>query len=142
RLSSLEATEVDQSVERLMTERPDRLAPHLHAPLQSGSDRVLRRMGRHWYTAASYAQRVENLAARLPVFGLGADVMVGFPGETDDDHRATVALIESLPFTYLHVFPYSERPGTAALRLGEAVHPAVVAERSAELRQLGMRKQV
>ena len=141
RLSSLEATEVDEEIERLMVERPDRLAPHLHAPLQSGSDRVLRRMGRHWYSARTYQERIERLASELPVFGLGADVMVGFPDETDGDHRATVSLIESLPFTYLHVFPYSERPGTAASRLGQAVEPSVVAERSAELRELGCAKQ-
>jgi threonylcarbamoyladenosine tRNA methylthiotransferase MtaB len=101
RLSSIEATEVDDTIARLMIEQPRRLAPYLHAPLQSGSDRVLRRMGRHWYTARSYRARLEWLAARLPVFGLGADVIAGFPGETDADHAATVALIRALPFTYL-----------------------------------------
>ena len=95
-----------------------RLAPHLHAPLQSGSDRVLKRMGRHWYTAATLrARRRADRCAARSVFALGADVIAGFPGETDDDHAATVALVEALPFTYLHVFPYSARPGTAAERL-------------------------
>jgi threonylcarbamoyladenosine tRNA methylthiotransferase MtaB len=136
RLSSVEATEVDEALADLMAGAPDRLAPHLHAPLQSGSDRVLRRMGRHWYTAAEYRGRVERLAARLPVFALGADVMVGFPGETDADFAATRDLVASLPFTYLHVFPYSPRPGTAAVRLGASVPPAAVRERSAELRTL------
>jgi threonylcarbamoyladenosine tRNA methylthiotransferase MtaB len=83
---------------------------------------------------------VEWLASRLPVFGLGADIMVGFPGETDADHRATVDLVEALPFTYLHVFPYSERPGTAARRLGRPVAEPGVARRSAELREIGSRK--
>jgi len=139
-LSSVEATEVCADLERLMAERPDRLAPHLHAPLQSGSDRVLKRMGRHWYTATSYRERLEQIAARVQPFGLGADIIVGFPGETDDDHAATVALVESLPFTYLHVFPYSPREGTAAPRLGPPPAPPVVAARSAELRALAARK--
>lgn len=133
RLSSVEATEVDDQLRGLF-ERPRHLVPHLHAPLQSGADRVLRRMGRHWYTAATYAAAVEQLAARLPVFGLGADVIAGFPGETEDDHRETLALVRSLPFTYLHVFPYSPRPGTAAPRLPGALEPDVVSRRAAELR--------
>jgi threonylcarbamoyladenosine tRNA methylthiotransferase MtaB len=136
RLSSVEATEVDERLADLMATRPDRLAPHLHAPLQSGSDRVLRRMGRHWYTAAEYRRRVEAIAARLPVFGLGADVIVGFPGETDADHAATAALLADLPFTYVHVFPYSERPDAAARRLGMPVPPAVARARATALRGL------
>ena len=87
RLSSIEATEIDDRIARLLIEEPRRLAPYLHAPLQSGSNRVLRRMGRHWYTAESYRARLEWLAERLPVFGLGADVIAGFPGETDADHQ-------------------------------------------------------
>jgi threonylcarbamoyladenosine tRNA methylthiotransferase MtaB len=140
RLSSVEATEVDDRIADLMVSMPERVAPHLHAPLQSGGDRILKRMGRHWYTAASYRDRLERLAARLPWFGLGADVMVGFPGETDADHRLTVDLVQALPFTYLHVFPYSPRPGTAAPRLGAPVAPAVAAKRSAELRELAQEK--
>jgi threonylcarbamoyladenosine tRNA methylthiotransferase MtaB len=136
RLSSVEATELDERLADLMASRPDRLAPHLHAPLQSGSDRVLRRMGRHWYTAAEYRRRVEQLACQVPVLGLGADVMVGFPGETAGDHGATCALLADLPFTYVHVFPYSERPGVAARRLGPSVPPPLARERSAELRAL------
>ncbi len=97
-------------------------------------------MGRHWYTAESYRARLEWLAARLPVLGLGADIIAGFPGETDDDHRATVALVEALPFTYLHVFPYSERPGAAAARLGAPVPPRVLHQRARELRDLGEAK--
>jgi threonylcarbamoyladenosine tRNA methylthiotransferase MtaB len=141
RLSSVEATEVDARMESLMAEAPDRLAPHLHAPLQSGSDRMLKRMGRHWYTAAEYRRRVERLAERVRPFGLGADLIVGFPGETDADHRATVALVEALPFTYLHVFPYSPREGTAAPRLGAPPRPDVVRERGAQLREVAACKQ-
>lgn len=140
RLSSLEATEVDERLSDLMASEPTRLASHLHAPLQSGSDRLLRRMGRHWYTAESYAQAIERLAERMRVFGLGADVIVGFPGETDADFGATVALVERLPFTYLHVFTYSERPGTAATRLPDAVPPPVASERSRHLRNLADEK--
>lgn len=140
RLASVEATELDDALVALMAERPDRLAPFLHAPLQSGSDAVLRRMARHWYTAATYARAVERLAARVPVLGLGADVIVGFPGERDEDHAATVALVRALPFTQLHVFPWSPRPGTAAPRLGPPPPDAVVRARAAELRALGEAK--
>ncbi len=140
RLSSIEATEVDDTIARLLIEAPRHLAAHLHAPLQSGSNRVLKRMARHWYTAESYRARIEWLAAQMPVFGLGADIIAGFPGETDADHQATLALVAALPFTYLHVFPYSARPGVAATRLGTPVPPDVVRDRARELRQLGERK--
>src|SRR5690606_3597999 len=122
RLSSVEATEVDDRLRELLVARDSGLVPYLHAPLQSGSDRVLRRMGRHWYSASTYAMAVERIVRDGSVFGLGADVIAGFPGERDEDHRATMAMVESLPFTGLHVFPYSLRPGTAAERLGERVH--------------------
>jgi threonylcarbamoyladenosine tRNA methylthiotransferase MtaB len=140
RLSSIEATEIDAALAALLIDEPSRLAPHVHAPLQSGSDRVLRRMGRNWYTAATYSSAIERLAGQMPVLGLGADVICGFPGETDDDHRATVRLVEDLPFTYLHVFPFSPRPGTAALKLSDSVPPSVANARAAELRELVARK--
>ena len=140
RLSSIEATEVDDTIARLLIEAPRHLAAHLHAPLQSGSDRILKRMGRHWYTAGSYRARLEWLVERMPVLGLGADIIAGFPGEADADHRATLALVEALPFTYLHVFPYSERPGAAAARLPEPVTPPLVRDRARELRELGEAK--
>jgi len=140
RLTSIEATELDDGLIALMATAPDRVAPHLHAPLQSGSDRVLRRMGRHWYTAAAYRRNVERLAARVAPLGLGADILVGFPGESEADHRATARMVEELPFTYLHVFPYSPRQGTAAPRLGPPAESAATRERSAELRALGEAK--
>lgn len=139
RLSSLEATEVDDRLCELYNDGT-RLAPYLHAPLQSGSDRILRRMGRHWYSAASYASSIERITANRSVFGLGADIICGFPGETDADHHATVELVERLRFTSLHVFRYSPRPGTAALRLPGEVGSAGAERRSAELRDLGSRK--
>jgi threonylcarbamoyladenosine tRNA methylthiotransferase MtaB len=140
RLSSIEATEVDDTIARFLIEAPRRVAAHLHAPLQSGSNRVLKRMGRHWYTADTYRARVEWLAERLAVLGLGADIIAGFPGETEADHAATIALVEALPFTYLHVFPFSARPDAAAMRLGGRLPPEVVAGRARELRELGERK--
>lgn len=140
RLSSIEATEVDDTIAQLLIESPRHLAAHIHAPLQSGANRILKRMGRHWYTAESYRGRLESLAERLPVFGLGADVIAGFPGETEAEHQATVALIDGLPFTYLHVFPFSVRPDAPAARLGDAVAAPVITRRARELRDLGEHK--
>jgi threonylcarbamoyladenosine tRNA methylthiotransferase MtaB len=140
RLSSVEATEVDDILARLLIEAPRNVAAHLHAPLQSGSNRILKRMGRHWYTADTYRARIDWLAERLPVLGLGADIIAGFPGETDQDHDATVSLLESLPFSYLHVFPFSVRPDAPAARLSGQVAPAVIRERARELRELGESK--
>jgi threonylcarbamoyladenosine tRNA methylthiotransferase MtaB len=97
-------------------------------------------MGRHWYTADAYADAVCALTDGVRAFGLGADVIAGFPGEREADHEATLALVERLPFTHLHVFPYSARPGTAAERLGDAVDAETVARRARELRELGARK--
>lgn len=140
RLSSVEATEVDDRLARLLLDDPARLAPHLHAPLQSGSDAVLRRMGRNWYDSATYEHAVRRLTHDRQVFALSADVIAGFPGESDSDHLATMQLIERLPFTSLHVFPYSPRPGTAATRLDGTVSGSVARERAAELRELARAK--
>jgi threonylcarbamoyladenosine tRNA methylthiotransferase MtaB len=140
RLSSVEATEVDDTLARLLIEAPRHLAAHLHAPLQSGSNPILKRMGRHWYTADTYRARIDWLAERLPVFGLGADVIAGFPGETDADHHASLTLLHALPFTYLHVFPFSVRPDAPAARLDGQLPGAVIRERAREIRALGESK--
>lgn len=140
RLASVEATEVDDELRELLRDGGDRVCPYLHAPLQSGSDAVLRRMGRHWYTAATYAREVRRLVDGREAFGLGADLVTGFPGETDADHALTVSLVRELPFTHLHVFPYSPRPGTAALRLPAPVPTPIARARAAELRALGDEK--
>jgi len=140
RLSSVEATELDDRLLALLVGDANRVAPHLHAPLQSGSDAVLKRMGRHWYTAERYARVIEQLAARRSVLGVGADIIVGFPGESEEDHIRTVALVQRLPFTYLHIFPFSLRPGTAAERLAAPVPSQIVTERARELRQLAAAK--
>ena len=115
------------------------IAPHLHVPLQSGSDRVLRAMRRP-YTAAMYRDLVERLASAIPRLGLGADVIAGFPGETGEDFAATLALVEALPFSYLHVFPYSSRAGTEAAGRPDRVDAATVAERARRLREVATDK--
>jgi threonylcarbamoyladenosine tRNA methylthiotransferase MtaB len=111
------------------------IAPHLHIPLQSGSDRVLRRMRRP-YNVAMYRGLVERLAAAIPRLGLGADVIVGFPGETDDDFMATMTLAKALPFSYLHVFGYSDRKDTTAAGLRDHAPAATITRRSLALREL------
>jgi threonylcarbamoyladenosine tRNA methylthiotransferase MtaB len=115
------------------------VAPHFHVPLQSGSDRVLRAMRRP-YTVALYRRVIDRLSALFPRLGLGADVLVGFPGETEEDFAATVALVEALPFTYLHVFPYSARTGTDAATRSDRVEAATLTRRAAILRTVGEAK--
>ncbi len=115
------------------------VAPHLHLPLQSGSNRVLRLMRRP-YNVAMYRRLVDRLASAIPDLGLGADVIVGHPGERDEDFEATCALVSMLPFSYLHVFPYSDRTGTEAARLPGHVAPPVIRQRGARLRSLGREK--
>src|SRR5207247_7085723 len=115
---------------RRLIETPRNVAAHLHAPLQSGSNRILKRMGRHWYAADTYRARIEWLAVRLPVFGLGADVIAGFPGETEADHHASLTLLHALPFTYLTVFPFTVRTDASAEKLPGTVTPYVNSERA------------
>ena len=135
RLGSIEATEVDGLLLDLLAQADGRLAPHLHMPLQSGADPVLRRM-RRWHTRDEYRRRALEIAERVSPLGLGADVITGFPGETAADHRATTDLIAELPFTYLHVFPFSPRDGTVAAELSDAVPQRVAGERARALRDL------
>jgi threonylcarbamoyladenosine tRNA methylthiotransferase MtaB len=139
RLSSIEPLEVDDRVLEVMSAAGGRFAEHFHLPLQSGSNSVLRRMNRP-YDAAGYAERVEAVRRAFPEAAIGADVIVGFPGETDAEFEESVALLERLPVTYLHVFPYSDRPGTAASSAPSKVTPQVVAARGARLRHLGQAK--
>jgi len=115
------------------------VAPHLPLPLPSGSDRVLRPMRRP-YNTAMYRALVERLAAIIPDLGLGADVIVGHPGESESDFEATMALVEETPLSYLHVFAYSDRKGTEAAKMGDRVAAAVIRGRSARLRALGDEK--
>jgi threonylcarbamoyladenosine tRNA methylthiotransferase MtaB len=134
RISSIELMDVTAELIRLVAREP-RMARHFHVPLQSGSDRILRLMNRR-YWKAHYAERVGAIYEQVPNCGIGADVMVGFPGETVEDHQASLQFVESLPLTYLHVFPYSARPGTpAAARTGH-LNGRVIHERGAEMRAL------
>jgi threonylcarbamoyladenosine tRNA methylthiotransferase MtaB len=138
RLSSVEPMDFSDDLLGLMTESP-RIAKHVHAPLQSGADRVLRRMHRK-YRPRHYADRVVKARAWMPDAAIGADVMVGFPGETDAEFEESRQFIESLPFTYLHVFTYSERPGTPAAEHPGAVPMPVRKERNRVLRELAAAK--
>jgi threonylcarbamoyladenosine tRNA methylthiotransferase MtaB len=140
RLSSIEPMDWDDALIALMREfGGGRLARHAHLPLQSGSDAVLRRMHRR-YRPWHYAEKVRALVdATGPGLTLGADVMVGFPGETDAEFEETLAFVRALPFGYLHLFPFSARPGTA-LHAAAKLEPAVMAERMAALRALAAEK--
>jgi len=134
RISSIEPLDVTADLIDLFAST-DRIAPHFHMPLQSASDRILAAMHR-WYRAEHYSRRVELIRDRLPHAAIGADVITGFPGETDADHRATLGFIEDRPFTYLHVFSYSQRPGTKAASLPNHLPGRIVKTRARELRAL------
>ena len=138
RISSIEPLDVTQDLVEFFAST-ERIAQHFHMPLQSGSDRILAGMHR-WYRAEHYARRVALIHEQLPHAAIGADVIAGFPGETEEDHATTVAFIESLPFTYLHVFSYSKRPGTKAAMMGNEIGGAVIKRRARELRALGEKK--
>ena len=139
RLGSIEATEIDELLVELIRTSGGRVAPHLHMPLQSGADPVLRRMKR-WHTREAYRARAFQITDALGRIGLGADIITGFPGESDVDHGDTMRLVEELPFTYLHVFPFSPKDGTAASALPDPVPQRVAGERSRELRALAQEK--
>ncbi len=139
RLGSIEATEIDDGMIDLLATSGGRLAPHLHMPLQSGADPVLRRM-RRWHTREHYRRRAHQIAEAVSPVGLGADIITGFPGETADDHARTRDLVAELPFTYLHVFPFSPRDGTVAAGLSNPVPERVSRERGRELRELAADK--
>lgn len=138
RLSSIEPLEVIPELIELVATHP-RLAHHFHIPLQSGSARILRAMYRP-YSPEYYAGLVGRIRESIPDAGIGADVMVGFPGETDQDFLATYDLIDSSPLTYLHVFPYSPRPGTVAAALPDPIPDHVSQFRAKALRRLIARK--
>ena len=138
RLSSVEPMDFSDDLLGLMAESP-RIAKHVHAPLQSGSDTVLRRMHRK-YRPRHYAGRILKARDWIPEAAIGADVMVGFPGETEDEFAQSRDFIESLPFTYLHVFTYSARPGTPAADAPGQVPIVVRKERNRVLRELAARK--
>jgi threonylcarbamoyladenosine tRNA methylthiotransferase MtaB len=139
RIGSVEPDEVTpQLIDVIASSR--HICPHLHLPLQSGSDRVLQAMGRG-YSSAAIRTLADRLVTALPDIAIGFDVIAGFPGEDDADHAATCGLLQGLPVAYLHVFPYSSRPGTRAASMAGHLPPAVIKARAAELRQIGETKQ-
>ena len=138
RLSSIEATEVNEPLLEVMAAHPERIAPHLHLPLQSGDDRVLKAMNR-WYTGAEYLAAIERVRTRLDEPALSADVIVGFPGEDSELFENTARLVEAAGLTRLHVFPFSPRPGTAAAELPPGAPPEQLREWKGRLAGLAAR---
>jgi threonylcarbamoyladenosine tRNA methylthiotransferase MtaB len=140
RISSVEPMDWSDELISLVAESP-RIAKHAHVPMQSASDRVLRRMHRK-YRPWHYADRIRRIRAAMPAAAIGADVMTGFPGESDEEFACTRRMVEELPFTYLHVFTYSPRPGTPAAASPDQVPVSVARERNAILRELAWRKKL
>lgn len=138
RLSSIEPMQLSHRITNIAAGF-EMIAPHFHICLQSGSDRILKKMRRP-YNVARFADVVNGIHRRVPEASIGTDVIVGFPGETERDHQETVEFIESLPFSYLHVFPYSDRSGTPASRMQGKVPSKVKKQRSLDLRQLSKEK--
>jgi len=140
RISSVEPMDwIDELISLVASSA--RIAKHAHVPLQAGSDSVLRRMHRK-YRPWHYQEKIEKIRAAMPTAAIGADVMVGFPGETDTEFEETRRFIEGLPLTYLHVFTFSARPGTAAATMPDQVPHHVARERNRILRVLGAEKKV
>jgi threonylcarbamoyladenosine tRNA methylthiotransferase MtaB len=140
RLSSLEPGEITSDLLKLIATEPV-LCPHLHMPLQSGSSAVLRRMNRQ-YPPALYRDLVLEAAHRIADLAVGADVLVGFPGETDEHFQETLRLLESLPLAYLHIFPFSPRPGTPAATMSHQTDPSKIKKRCRILKELDTNKRL
>jgi threonylcarbamoyladenosine tRNA methylthiotransferase MtaB len=135
RISSLEPMDCTDEIVDLVAASP-RLAPHFHLPLQHGADSVLDRMRRP-YTAAAYRRLVERIRRIMPHASIGSDVIVGFPGESDAEFDATGSLLRDLPLTHLHVFPYSDRPGTDASAMDGKIDGVTIRERGRRVRAIG-----
>jgi threonylcarbamoyladenosine tRNA methylthiotransferase MtaB len=131
RLSAIEPMAFPRSLIELAARDP-RLAPHFHLPLQSGSDRVLKRMNRP-YRSSDYVELTRAIRAQLPEVCLGADVITGFPGETEEDFAASLATAEAAGLDYLHAFSYSDRPGVPSTRLKDKIDPATIKARTGRL---------
>ncbi len=140
RISSVEPMDWSDELIDLVAWSP-RIAKHAHVPMQSGSDAVLRRMHRK-YRPWHYREKIQQIRAAMPTAAIGADVMVGFPGETDAEFEATRQMVEDLPCTYLHVFTYSARPGTPAAEMANQVPVHVARERNRILRELAAEKKL
>jgi threonylcarbamoyladenosine tRNA methylthiotransferase MtaB len=139
RLSSIEPTDFSDGLIDLLADPGVKICSHVHVPLQSGDDRILTMMGRH-YDRRFYSSLIHRIAERVPLCGIGADVMVGFPGEDRGAFANTRDLLEDIPVTYLHVFSFSPRYGTEAAGMNGRVPPEEKKHRSAVLREIGHRK--
>ena len=135
RLSSIEPQEVNDDLVAAMNEGGRRVCRHLHIPLQSGSDRILKLMHRP-YDSAKYLEIVGNVKQKVEQAVIGADIIVGFPGETDDDFKESIRVADSGLLDYLHVFSYSDRPGTMASEMPDKIKPEIIKERNAVLRKI------
>lgn len=135
RISSLEPSELSEPLIELLSEHPRLVCEHLHLPLQSGSDRILKLMRRS-YDKAEYANAVQRFRQRFPDASIGADLIPGFPSETDAEAAETTAFVRELELSYLHVFPYSPRPNTSAMRMPGHLSGEIVKERARDLRTL------
>ncbi|MCL2143874.1 MAG: MiaB/RimO family radical SAM methylthiotransferase [Endomicrobia bacterium] len=132
RISSVEINEIDNNLIETMKEYPDKICRHLHIPLQSGSDEILKSMNRH-YDTASFEKKVKSIITELPELALTSDIITGFPGETEKHHKETCDFIKKMPFARLHIFRYSDREGTKASGFGNKVHPDEIKKRSNDL---------
>jgi len=140
RLSSLEPQELDTEIIEMATSE-SWLCPHFHIPLQSGDDRILKKMNRH-YTTKQFAEKIEKIRAAIPQGAIGVDVMAGFPGEDSAAHENAVSLLRDLPVSYLHVFPFSPRKGTPAFHYKGRVDIDTIKKRASGLRTLGREKRM
>jgi threonylcarbamoyladenosine tRNA methylthiotransferase MtaB len=136
RLSSIEPNEITPEIISFLGHS---LCRHLHVPLQSGDDTILKAMKRR-YTSGFYLEMLENIAQKVPGIALGADIMVGFPGEGEKEFQNTMDMVEGSPLTHFHVFSYSPRPGTPAADMKPQIPEKVKKERSEALRSLGRNK--
>ncbi len=138
RLSSIEPHELTNEMINLIA-KSNIICPHFHIPLQSGDDTVLNRMRRP-YTASNFSDLILNIHKAIPDAAIGADILIGFPGETDQAFEHTYSLVKNLPMTYLHVFPFSPRKGTPAYSYPDHIQPDIIKERCAKMRSLGKSK--
>jgi len=136
RISSLEPMDCTPEIVALVAASRGRFAPHFHLPLQHASDRMLQLMRRP-YTSAYYRGLIDSIVDAMPHASIGTDVIAGFPGEKDEDFDATIGYLASSSLSHVHVFPYSDRPGTAASAMPDKVHGSIVRDRSARLRAVG-----
>ena len=144
RLSSIEPLEITDDLITLVSTssaRPGHICRHFHIPMQNGDDTILKRMNRP-YGQKDFRNRIQAIHRALPDAAIGADVMIGFPGETDQAYQNTLSFIESLPISYLHVFPFSPRKGTPAYSFSDRVPPEIVKKRCREARALGKQKKM